>query len=63
MPIMGLIVNLTAANPPPNQLRFDITITCSVDYSALGMVKPSAEVLKRIYEIPLDATTIVQFRL
>ena len=60
---MGLIVNLTEAHPPPNQHRFDVTITCSVDYSALGMLKPSAEVLERLYEIPLDATAIIHFKL
>ena len=61
---MGLIVNLTtAADLPQNLHKFDVTVTCSVDYGALGMAEPSAEVLERFYEIPLDATTIVHFKL
>ena len=59
-PVMGLMLNLTQLSPPPTLHTFDITVSCSLDYSAMDMTKPTDEVLQRNFEIPEDATTVIQ---
>jgi len=60
---MGLTLNLTQVSSQSSGNRFDITISCSLDYSTLGMTKPSDNVLQKYYEIPKDATTVIQVNL
>ena len=62
-PVMGLMLNLTQLSPSPTLHHFDITVSCSLDYSAMDMTKPTDEVLQRNYEIPEDATTVIQVTL
>lgn len=62
VPVMALILNLTSL-PEDLPNKFDGEVMCSVDFSAIGMARPSDGVLNRMYEIPTEAITTIKFRL
>ena len=59
---MGVLVNLTSLVVPSGVTQFTITITCSVNLTAIGLDDLSAP-LSRLYELPSSATTSISVKL
>ena len=43
--------------------NFDVTVSCLLDFEALGMARPNQSTLDRSYEIPSEARAKITFRL
>ena len=42
--------------------KFKASVTCGVDFDAIGVTKPDNDVLRRLYEIPKDTSTKITFK-
>ena len=61
-PVLAIKLNMTSI-PSDLPNKFSASISCGIDFNSLEMPEPSANALKRLYEVPDNAIIKLNFRL